>query len=53
MKEKWDESFVLVFPLKSNEKPCQYKRHEIEIAIGNYLEKIMFQLLTIIHIIID
>ena len=37
--EKWDESFVLVFPLKSNEKPCQYKRHEIEIAIGNYLEK--------------
>lgn len=37
--EEWDESFVLVFPLESNEKPCQYNRHEIEIAIGNYLEK--------------
>ena len=37
--EKWDESFVLVFPLESNEKSCRYNRHEIEIAIGNYLEK--------------
>jgi len=39
VKEKWDESFVLVFPLESNGKPCRYNRHEIEIAIGNYLEK--------------
>ena len=37
--EEWDESFVLVFPLESKEKPCRYNRHEIEIAIGNYLEK--------------
>ena len=37
--EEWDESFVLVFPLESNEDHCRYSRHEIEIAIGNYLEK--------------
>lgn len=37
--EQWDESFVLVFPLESNETSCRYSRHEIEIAIGNYLEK--------------
>lgn len=37
--EKWDESFVLVFPLEPSKRACQYKRHEIETAIGNYLEK--------------
>ena len=37
--EQWDESFVLVFPLECNEKPCRYDRHEIEIAVGNYLEE--------------
>ena len=37
--EEWDKNFVLVFPLESNGTPCQYDRHEIEIAIGNYLEK--------------
>lgn len=37
--EEWDENFVLVFPLESNGEPCQYSRHEIEIAIGNYLAK--------------
>lgn len=36
--EKWDESFVLVFPLESNGMHCPYNRHEIETAIGNYLE---------------
>lgn len=36
--EKWDESFVLVFPLECTDMSCQYKRHEVEIAIGNYLE---------------
>lgn len=37
--EEWDENFVLVFPLESNGKLCRYNRHEIEIAIGNYLER--------------
>ena len=37
--EQWDESFVLVFPLESNEKPCKYDRHMVETAVGNYLEE--------------
>lgn len=37
--EQWDESFVLVIPLESENQPCRYNRHEIEIAIGNYLAK--------------
>lgn len=36
--QEWDESFVLVFPLERSSKKCKYTRHEIEIAIGNYLE---------------
>ena len=39
VKEEWDENFVLVFPLENNEEHCRYSRHEVEIAIGNYLEK--------------
>lgn len=37
--EEWDDSYVLVFPLESKEGTCLYSRQEIEIAIGNYLEK--------------
>lgn len=37
--EEWDESFVLVFPLEGIGKTCKYNRHQIEIAIGNYLQK--------------
>ncbi|MEE1249860.1 MAG: hypothetical protein UHU19_11640, partial [Lachnospiraceae bacterium] len=37
--EEWDESFVLVFPLEGIGKNCKYNRHQIEIAIGNYLLK--------------
>lgn len=38
LNKKWDESFVLVFPLKKR-KESGYSRHEIEMAIGNYLSK--------------
>lgn len=37
LKKKWNESRVLVFPLKELRKNCKYSRHEIEMAIGNYL----------------
>ena len=37
--EEWDESFVLIFPLEGIGKTCKYNRHQIEIAIGNYLLK--------------
>lgn len=37
--EKWDESFVLVFPLEWKEENCKYDRHMVEIAVGNYLEQ--------------
>ncbi len=37
LKKKWNESLVLVFPLKELSKNCTYSRHEIEMAIGNYL----------------
>ena len=33
--ESWDKSFVLVFPLKNI--PKEYKREDIERAVGNYL----------------
>ena len=34
LKQEWDESFVLIFPLQDMEK---YQRHDIEKAVGNYL----------------
>lgn len=34
---EWDESFILVFPLKKLKENCKYTRHAIEMAIGNYL----------------
>lgn len=34
---EWDESFILVFPLKKLKENCTYTRHDIEMAIGNYL----------------
>ena len=37
--EEWDERFVIVFPLESDSQPCRYNRHEIKVAIGNYLAK--------------
>ena len=37
LKEEWDESFVLVFPLYK--LPKNYTRHSIEKKIGNYLIK--------------
>ena len=37
LKKKWNESLVLVFPLKELGKNRKYSRHEIEMAIGNYL----------------
>lgn len=37
LKKKWNESFVLVFPLKKLTENCTYSRHDIEMAIGNYL----------------
>lgn len=37
LREQWDDSFVLVFPLKNI--PYGYSRHDIEKAIGNYLIK--------------
>ncbi|UJS27847.1 hypothetical protein L2Z53_00365 [Macrococcoides canis] len=37
LREQWDDSFVLVFPLKNI--PYGYCRHDIEKAIGNYLIK--------------
>lgn len=37
LKKKWNESLVLVFPLKELSENCTYSRHEIEMAIGNYL----------------
>lgn len=33
--KEWNRNFVLVFPLKINDK--KYNRHEIETAVGNYL----------------
>jgi len=36
LNKKWDESFVLVFPLCKNEKN-DYSRGDIECGIGNYL----------------
>jgi hypothetical protein len=33
--KKWDESFVMIFPLCGI--PSGYKRHDIEKAVGNYL----------------
>ena len=33
--KEWDESFVLVFPLKNI--PSELNRHEVERGIGNYL----------------
>lgn len=38
LNKKWDESFVLVFPLRKL-KESRYSRHEIEMGIGNYLSK--------------
>lgn len=38
LNKEWDESFVLVFPLKGL-KESGYCRHDIEMAIGNYLSK--------------
>jgi len=37
LKKKWDESFVLIFPLKNI--PQNLKRGDIERGIGNYLIK--------------
>ncbi len=37
LNKTWDESFVLVFPLKNLSKSCKYTRHQIEIGVGNYL----------------
>lgn len=37
LKKEWDESFVLVFPLRKLKESCGYSRHNIEMAIGNYL----------------
>lgn len=37
LKKEWDESFVLVFPLRKFKESCGYSRHNIEMAIGNYL----------------
>ncbi|HHW70201.1 MAG TPA: hypothetical protein GX392_02505 [Clostridiales bacterium] len=39
LKKEWDRSFVLVFPLSKLKTSCKYTRHEIEMAIGNYLTK--------------
>lgn len=38
LNKAWDKSFVLVFPLKKL-KESDYNRHNIEMAIGNYLSK--------------
>lgn len=37
LNKKWDESKVLVFPLKKLRESYGYSRHYIEMAIGNYL----------------
>ena len=37
LKKEWDESFVLVFPLRKLKESWGYSRHNIEMAIGNYL----------------
>ena len=37
LKKEWDESFVLVFPLRKLKESCGYSRHNIEMALGNYL----------------
>lgn len=37
LNKKWDESLVLVFPLRKLNESCGYSRHNIEMAIGNYL----------------
>lgn len=37
LEKKWNESLVLVFPLKELSENCTYNRHDIEMAIGNYL----------------
>ena len=36
--QKWDERFVLGFPL-SKDINCKYNRHQIELGIGKYLVK--------------
>lgn len=38
LNKEWDESLILVFPLKGL-KESGYCRHDIEMAIGNYLSK--------------
>ena len=35
--DKWDETYVLIFPLEKDSGFCKYNRHQIETAIGNYL----------------
>ncbi|AYG01643.1 hypothetical protein [Lactococcus allomyrinae] len=35
LNKKWDDSFVLIFPLKNI--PSELKRGDIECGIGNYL----------------
>lgn len=37
LNKKWDKSQVLVFPLRRLKESCGYRRHDIEMAIGNYL----------------
>lgn len=37
LNKKWDESLVLVFPLRKLNEKCGHSRHNIEMAIGNYL----------------
>lgn len=37
LNKTWDESLVLVFPLRRRKESCGYSRHEIEMAVGNYL----------------
>lgn len=44
LNKKWDESLVLVFPLRKLNEKCGHSRHNIEMAIGNYLIEKMYQL---------
>lgn len=37
LNKKWDESLVLVFPLRKLNEKGGHSRHNIEMAIGNYL----------------
>lgn len=39
LNKEWDDSLILVFPLKKLKESCGYSRHDIEIAIGNCLIK--------------